>query len=168
MTDRGTLIMRNSPASSRHRLGETQHYHSPSLAPFAIDLEDEGEPARNSDALGTLRRTSNVDYSRSTTNASFWSGLFAGLATLGVGVAIAFTAFTSEPSFAGVRRDVHLVQHVASSLSVETAELTDTKLAPKKKHRARKVVAAPAAGDEAPAEAAAPEPAPAPEPSETE
>lgn len=165
MTDGGTLIMRTSPA--KQHLGETRHHHSPSLAPFAIDLEDEGPPARISDALGTLRHTSSFDYSRSTTNASFWSGLFAGLMTLGIGIAIGFMAFTTESSFVGARRDVHIVEHVRSSLAVETVEVTDTKLVPKKKHRARKAAVTTLA-EEGASEVATPEPVPAPEPSETE
>ncbi|MFO0736801.1 MAG: hypothetical protein U0270_13030 [Labilithrix sp.] len=155
MTDAGTLIMRNSPVSTRRArssLQQTRHYHAPaphhpsSIAPFALDLEDHEEPARNSDALGTLRHTSQFDYARSTTNTSFWSGLAAGLATLGVGIAIGFTAFTAEPavSYGTTTRDRHIVTHTASSLGVETVELAETKAAPPKKkaHRARRVVSA--------------------------
>jgi hypothetical protein len=169
MTDGGTLIMRSGPASSRHRLGETVHQHNaPSIAPFAVDLEDAFEPARNSDAFGSIRQTSQVDYGRSTTDVSFWSGLVAGLATLGVGAAIAFMAFTSEPgsaSGASALRSPHVREHVGSSLSVETVEVADTRFVPKKKHRVRRLVAP---GEEAPAEAAVSEPAPEPEASETE
>jgi hypothetical protein len=166
MTDGGTLIMRPSPASSR--LGETAHHDAPSIAPFAVDLEDAFEPARNSDAFGSIRQTSQVDDGRSTTNVSFWSGLVAGLATLGVGAAIAFTAFTSEPGSAygaAALRSPHVLGHAGASLTVETVEVAETRFVPKKKHRARRVVTA---GEDAPAEAAVSEPAPEPEPRETE
>lgn len=157
ITDGGTLIMRNGPASARHELQRTHSSHSPSIAPFAIDLEELEEPARNSDAFGEIRRTTSFDGGRTTTNVSFWSGLFAGLATIGVGVAIAVTAFTSDPavSYGTVARSRHVVAHVGSSLAIDTVELAETKAAPKPK---KKVVRA------RPADGAVEEPAaPAPE-----
>jgi hypothetical protein len=169
MTDGGTLIMRNSPASSRHSFGETADQpNAPSIAPFAIDLEDAFEPARNSDAFGSIRHTSQFDYSRSTTNVSFWSGLVAGLATLGVGAAIAFIAFTSEPAAAygaAAVRSPRALEHLRSSLTVETVEVAETRFVPKKKHRVRRATAA---GEDATAEAVVSEAAPEPEPGETE
>lgn len=185
MTDGGTLIMRNGPASSRHAarrvLERTRDHHSPSIAPFAIDIEDHEVPAGNGDALGTLRHTTRLDLGRSTTRASFWSGVAAGLATLGVGVAIAFTAFTSEsaPAYGTEPRRPRVVAHVASSLGIESPEASDAKVdvkaLKKKAHRVRRPAPAAAEAAARPTEEAAPEapldipaPAPGPEPTENE
>lgn len=158
MTDAGTLIMRNSPAAaseiarqkavtSRTELPRKSapSYPAesgfPSIAPFALDLDDYAEPARNSDAFGTNRRnrTTDAGLARSTTKTSFFAGLGSGLLTLTIGIAIGFIAFTNDEGIdvGTIARQRHAVAHVASSLHVaalETAELKAT--ARKHVHRA--------------------------------
>jgi hypothetical protein len=148
MTDAGTLIMRNGPLSVRRR-------DVPSIAPFAVDV---AEPAHNGDAFGEVRYRTNPDLGRTTTRTSFWSGLTAGVSTLGIGLAIAFVAFTAESPVSP--RSPHVRAHAKSSLSIESVEVAETRFVPKKKHRVRRPVVATT-------EEAAPE-APATEPSENE
>jgi hypothetical protein len=174
MTDQGTVIMRNGPASSRRAierrlLQQTQlQANAPSIMPYAIDIdpEDFEEPARNSDAFGSLRRqTSQVDVGRTTTRASFAAGLFAGLATLAAGAAVAFVAFTSEPAtaFGIAARAPHVLSHVSSSISVDPVETAELKAPPPKKkvHRVRTVAAEPPADDAVMGGLVGTEPAPA-------
>jgi hypothetical protein len=187
MTDQGTLIMRSGPVSSRRAadkrlLRQTHQLHAaaihvPSIAPLAIDLdpEDFEEPARNSDALGLLRQTSQVDYGATTTKTSFVAGLTAGLLTLAAGAAVAFVAFTTEPSaaFGSVPRAPHVVAHVANAIAIDAVETAELKAAPKKKtHRVVHKVSTDAdsvgglVGEMTEGEAS--EPAPAPQTPESE
>lgn len=159
MTSAGTLIMRNSPASVARQKAQTLAHHSPeralpaaespfpSIAPFALDLDDYMEPARNSDALGTNRRnrTTDAGLGRSTTRASFFAGLGSGLMTLIVGIIVGFIAFTTDEGIdvGTIARSRHAVAHVASSLHVDALETAAQKAVPKKHvHRSlRKTVA---------------------------
>ena len=155
MTDAGTLIMRNGPLSTRRREAEARY----SIAPFAVDIEDHEEPARNADAFGEMRFKTQLDLGRTTTRASFWSGLSAGVATLGIGIGIAITAFSAEAATgAGGHnsRSPHLRDQTKTAIAIDSVELAETKFVAKKKHHRVRRVAAAESTEEAPAPAAEP------------
>lgn len=147
MTEKGTLILRRDSLPPMRPNTETRQfqspYHSPSLMPFAIDLrddfvdeEDHLPPARNSDALGLRLPTMEIE-SGSTSRASFFAGLSAGLTAFAVAGAIAFVAFTNDYASHAAPRTGRTVVRGHASLSVAEPDMAVLK-APKK--RVKKVV----------------------------